>query len=268
MRYSFVFPDTPLPELPPPVSDAPSVLAFSMPKAGSTLLFGILRMLCPAAGLVFFSTENHFFDRGVPAEKRPPETARLFLPTGYCYGGFRSCPRYAIPILPTARTVVLVRDPRDMIVSLYHSLQQSHRIPDGAEAGGQPHFMQRAREQARRSTLDEHCLHSVNSYAAQFEAYLSQGLLWRENVAVYRYEDVIFRKREWIEDMCRWFGWSVPERRIATALERFDIVPEKADPTRHVRQVKPGNYVDALSPESIRMVNGRLGAYMRIFGYL
>ena len=25
---------------------------------------------------------------------------------------------------------------------------------------------------------------------------------------------------------------------------------------------------DALSPESIRMVNGRLGAYMRIFGYL
>jgi hypothetical protein len=108
----------------------------------------------------------------------------------------------------------------------------------------------------------------VNSYAAQFEAYLSQGLLWRENVAVYRYEDVIFRKREWIEDMCRWFDWSVPERRIATALERFDIVPEKADPTRHVRQVKPGNYVDALSPESIRMVNGRLGAYMRIFGYL
>jgi hypothetical protein len=271
MRYSFALPETSLPELPPPASDAPSVLAFSMPKAGSTLLERILQALAPEVGLAHVSLDEFFFRAGVPPADRPPQAARLFRPVGYLYGGFRSRPRYDIPILPTARAVLLVRDPRDMIVSHYYSVTRSHRIPDLGEGEGTagPHYLLRQREQAQRRTIAEHARATAQSYARNFDGYLAGGMLWRDNLAVYRYEDVIFEKRAWVADMCRWFGWSVPRERSDAIADRFDIRPERADPEAHVRQVAPGNHREELPAETIELLNrGPLEPHLRLFGYL
>ena len=89
----------------------------SLHKAGSTLLYDMLRSLAPEAGLAFVSLQDHFFRAGVAQKDEPPEAASLILPRGYCYGGFRGVPVFDIPILGTAQVVVLVRDPRDMAVS-------------------------------------------------------------------------------------------------------------------------------------------------------
>jgi hypothetical protein len=124
----------PLPCLPPPASDAPSVLAFGMIKGGSTLLFDLLTVLAPAAGLTWFSLNDQMFRLGVKEADIPEEASRLFLPQGYCYGGFRDWPPHDIPILRSARAVWLIRDPHDMIVSPYHSTVASHRIPEPTES--------------------------------------------------------------------------------------------------------------------------------------
>ena len=83
----------------------------ALPKAGSTLLFGLLHDLAPLAGLAYVSLQDFFFLRGLRLTGQPHEAGGLFRPRGYCYGGFRGPPPYAIPILDAARAVVLVRDP-------------------------------------------------------------------------------------------------------------------------------------------------------------
>ena len=109
-----------------------------MIKGGSTLLFDLLTVLAPAAGLTWFSLNDQMFSLGVTEAEIPAEAAGLFLPQGYCYGGFRDSPPHEVPILRTARAVWLVRDPRDMIVSLYDSTIASHRIPEGVRYTSHP----------------------------------------------------------------------------------------------------------------------------------
>jgi hypothetical protein len=88
-------------ELPKAASDRPSVLAFSHNKAGSTMLYNILRELSPAAGLTFVSIPDELFQRGVAL--RSVDVRAEISETGLCVGGFRFFPDFPIPILETAR---------------------------------------------------------------------------------------------------------------------------------------------------------------------
>lgn len=254
----------PLPELPKPGS-APSVLAFSLPKAGSTLLFDLLARLCPHAGLTYVSLEDSFYAAGVHPHDQPLESAELFEARGYCYGGFRGVPPYDVPILGSAATVLLVRDPRDMLVSLYHSLVRSHWIPTLGE--GDPHFMQKLRANATARTIDEHALMASHTVQGQFDRYAALGLAWRSNVVVYRYEDVVYRKREWADDLCDWFGWSIPASGRDEAAASVDVFPAYPDPTAHVRQVHPGNHRTELAPATIAALDVVFARTLHRFGY-
>lgn len=255
-----------LPELPPPVSDAPSVLGLGMTKGGSTLLFDIMLSLAAPAGLVYFSLPDLMFRRGVREAEVPPGAARLFLPRGYCYGGFRALPRHPLPILDTARTVLLVRDPRDMLVSLYYSVAYSHVIPGGEETGGE-HYLEAERRRAAAAALSEFVRGRAEVYRAVFADYLRAGVPDRPNVKMFRYEDVIYRKRDWVAELCDWFGWEIGPPLRHMVADRFDILPENPDPRAHVRQVHPGNHRAALSAADIAFLDETLAEPLRRFGY-
>jgi len=201
LRFRFAPTGIRLPELPAAPSDAPSVIGLSLPKAGSTLLFALLQDLAPRAGLAYVSPQDFFFVNGLRLTEQPHEASSLFRPRGYCYGGFRGPPPYAIPILDTARCVVLVRDPRDMAVSHWYSVTQSHVVPK-AEDG--EHFMARNRARALDRGKDAHVMQVARGLDGQFDRLASSGILHRADTAVFRYEDVIFRKRDWVDAICAW----------------------------------------------------------------
>jgi hypothetical protein len=267
LRFRFAPSGIDLPVLPPPPSDAPSVVAMSIHKAGSTLLYDLLRHLAPRAGLAFVSVQDHFFHAGLAQKDMPPETASLFVPQGYCYGGFRGVPLFDVPVLDRARTVVLLRDPRDMAVSEYHSIARSHVIPPAPSAGAEPHFMARARERVVQRSLDDHVLVAARGIDRQLERFLVLGLLRRPNVAVYRYEDVIFRKRDWVADLCAWYGWNIPAAARDALADRFDILPATPDPAAHIRQVHPGSHRRELQPATIAKIDAILQRWLVLFGY-
>jgi hypothetical protein len=79
----------------------------------------------------------------------------------------------------------------------------------------------------------------------------AQGFHWRTNVATYRYEDVIFKKRIWIDDLCSWFGWDISSDLKGSVAARFDVVVDVERPDQHIRQVKPGNHRRHLRKETI-----------------
>jgi hypothetical protein len=254
-------------DTPPAASDAPSVLAFSMAKGGSTLLYNMLTRLAPLAGLTYFSIEDHLFASGVSPNRRPTAIGHVFEPRGFCYAGFRQFPAYPVPILHSSRVAFLIRDPRDMITSLYFSLVYSHRMPDGDKGGTGRAEMEASREALSRTEIDRFAVEAIRTYLRLFEAYVAQGFHWRPNVATYRYEDVIFRKAEWVADLCEWFGWDIPEADRLRVTQEFDELPDQERPREHVRQVSPGNHKRHLSPETQQQITAALGEYMDLFGY-
>lgn len=268
MRFTPAVPYQPL-QPPPPASARASVTAFSLAKAGSTLLYDLLSVLAPAAGLTYFSTEDALFAGGVSVNRRPANVGDLFRPTGYCYGGFRQYPAYPIPVLHATRSIFLVRDPRDMAVSLYFSMMKSHVLPEaGGGADGAREEFERARANVAAVSIDAWVNHAaVVQYTRMFEGYLAQGFLWRPNVATYRYEDVIFAKRAWLADICDWFEWDVPADVRDAIADRFDLRPDGERPDQHVRQVTPGDYRKHLSADTVDRLTAAFAEYLRLYGY-
>jgi len=251
---------------PEPAGERPSCLAFSMTKAGSTLLFNILEAASARAGLAYFAIEDVLFSQGRVGRDRPARLDMAFSPTGLCYGGFRRFPAYRIPILDTTRAVWLVRDPRDMLVSLYFSKAYSHAAPGEPGSAASERF-RASRERTRATDMEAFALDHVMQYACALEGYYAQGFPQRDTVRIYRYEDVVFDKRAWLADMADWFGWRLSSDDIEAAVGPNDVVPEAEDPARHIRRVRPGGYREHLSQRALHRIESVLGEFMRDFGY-
>lgn len=185
--------------------------------------------------------------------------------TGYCYGGFRHFPEFPVPILDRARTALLVRDPRDALVSLYYSMRDSHPLPK--PDGQLKQQMLATRAAAKRQTIDAWAIENHGNVIRAMEGYVAQRFTSRPNVAVYRYEDVIFRKREWIRDLVGWYGWDVRDAVIERIAVGVDVFPAAADPGKHIRQVNPGNHRTALRPATQNALTEQFEPLLRMFGY-
>jgi len=262
-------------ELPRRGGYGPSVFSFSMAKAGSTLLYNMLSQLAPSADLTYFSIEDYLFSHDVSPVNRPGYIGDVIRPTGYCYGGFRQYPAFRVAGLNDARVTFLVRDPRDMMTSLYFSLLGSHRIPKADETAkgenepaGAAERMLKARARLQTTDINTFARRSVNTYLKIFEGYVAQGFAWRQNVAIYRYEDVIFAKEEWVRDICEWYRWDIDPARQREVAAMFDERPTQERPLEHVRQVTPGNWRAHLTEATSAVIVEALAEYMRLFGYL
>ncbi len=103
-------------------------------------------------------------------------------------------------------------------------------------------------------------------YIRYFETYLDG--LPNENLRVYRYEDVVFRKYEWLKDMLAYLDVDVPDERIRQVADANDIRPTEERSDQHIRQVTPGNYRKHLSEEAIAHLNEQFRPILERFGYL
>lgn len=253
--------------LPPTKSpDKPSVYAFSLHKAGSVLLDSILRSLCDRVGLTYVSLMTEFFRLGLAEKNVPSSASRVFADGGYCFGGFRSFPKtFEIPNLGRRKSVLLVRDPRDMLVSHYYSMRSSHPDPGKALTTSMQGLSRR--DAALKLSVDEYALDYASFYARELGRYIDVLEQNPENFTVFRYEDVIFHKKQWIADICETFGWDVSSWAMRRIARKNDIVPRAEDEGRHVRQVTPGDSMRKLQPETIEKLNAVYERHFRFFGY-
>jgi sulfotransferase family protein len=259
VRTIFTLPPTRAPE-------KPSVYAFSLPKAGSVLLDSILSELASEEGLCFVSLMGEFFEIGLADKNVPAETSKVFLDHGYCFGGFRSFPqRFEVPNLQSCRAILLVRDPRDMIVSHYYSTRSSH--PDPGRTLSTSLKSMPLRDQAQKLAIDEYALQRTRFYGRLLSSYIDVLAANPNTFRVYRYEDVIFNKQDWIADICTHFNWSVSRSMIRKIADRNDIRPRVEKESKHVRQVSPGDHRRKLRAETIDQLNVLLDRELRYFGY-
>jgi hypothetical protein len=250
-----------LPE--PGVSGLPSGFAFSMHKAGSTLLFNILRGLCELVGLQFISIMDEAFVKGFRPRDLPENISQIFLKQGYFYGGFRFIPKqFTIPGLEEAKKIFLIRDPRDMLVSFYFSVVKSHSIP---KEGKMRELVITDRKDYTVVIIDDFVIDKSDEFLELINRY--KILYGQSNLRIYRYEDVIYKKQRWAEDIVDYFTWPVEKEQIPSIVKPLDIFPVNEKPSEHVRQVHPRNYLKKLKPATINILTEKFKPFLEMFSY-
>lgn len=240
---------------------------FALHKSGSVLLNGIVADLALAARVPNLNVPEILFRKGVKWKDVTSVPPSLFGREGVVFSGFRQMPQapFEIGFGKGDKAALLVRDPRDILVSLYFSMKFSHSLP---KSGGVRDRLVKIRKATETMEIDDYVLDAATSLTRQYELY-REGLLGRDDVAIriFRYEDVIFEKERWVAELAAHFEFEVAEAKKRRIAARYDLVPEKEDPSSHVRRVAPGDHVEKLAPETIATLNEIFRETVAPFGY-
>lgn len=248
--------------LPEAIPKRPSAFVFGIFKGGSTLLNRMVADILAETGREPFELPGRLFKMGIVVDQITEDKDGVFELDGMVYTGFRSIP----PILQKsanfkrARKLVLVRDPRDILVSLYFSHAYSHEMPKAGEA-------RKAWEERRNTALatdvDQYAIQQAGSVLTHL---MRMGdLVGDPGVTLLRYEDIIFDKERLADIICETIGLDIPrEARVAIA-KKNDIRPAQENKLAHIRNVAPGDHLNKLKPETISQLSEVLSPALDLF---
>ncbi|HSI58880.1 MAG TPA: sulfotransferase domain-containing protein [Ideonella sp.] len=244
---------------------ATSFFVFGVRKSGSSILNSMVAALASHRQLPFLDIGGALFAAGVKVSDWQHDAALGgLLRRGNVYGGFRNFPAGLVGhvLYREAPKVLLVRDPRDALVSEYFSNAYSHSLPQAGEGREQ---MLDLRREALQSPIDRFVVERAPAMAQTLREY--RVLLADPRVRVFRYEDVITEKRRLLADVSAHFGWAVAPGYVDKIMSWADVLPDAEDPTRFVRKVLPGDHLSKLTPAMIARLDDLLADEMKAFGY-
>lgn len=245
--------------------------AFSVHKSGSTMLHNMLRTVTEAAQIQAASIPDVVFNHGILDKdwSGDPDIIPYFR-RNLLYYGFRAFPTVLNDpsiALSQRRFVLLVRDPRDVLVSEYFSYGKkggSHSAPDkNAAAFEEAH--RTALTRAQDGEIDDYVLRASRDLLGKLEAYRAHlnfdvGLLRR-------YEDAYFDKKSLLGDTLSHLKISVDPDLVKRVATQFDVRPAHEDDSQHIRKGTPGDHAEKLRPETITALNDKFRDVGAFFGY-
>jgi hypothetical protein len=249
--------------------EGPASFLLSIYKCGSTMVNNMAKALARANERPFVDVDPTFFRAQVPAKeyRRDPALRQMLFP-GNLYGGFRHMPDTLVesPLFVEGPKVLMVRDPRDALVSLYFSNARTHPIPTPLPGAREvTDQMQRQREEALASDIDTYVLDRAGGMRAAMLAY-APIRDW-PTLTVVKYEDYVFRKDELLDLLADRFRLRAPEQLKEKILAWADVRPAVEDQTAFVRKVTPGDHREKLRPETIAQLNEIVRPALELFGY-
>ena len=247
----------------------PAYFVLGIRKCGSSVVNSMCRMMAAMNHRHYVATDV-FFEANVREKDwtNDPAVCELLHP-GNIYGGFRTMPAAiaAHHIFRESAKFLMVRDPRDALVSEYFSMAYSHPVPERTDAGSAvTNMMQRLRQTALSSGRDAMVLRRAplmcNSFLEYVDVARSPGTI------TVKYEDYIFRKPELIRMLADHFRMAINADQVNLILSEFDKRPDTEDPKAFIRRVTPGDHLEKLAPATIAKLNQILKPAMEAFGYL
>jgi hypothetical protein len=247
----------------------PAYFALGVRKCGTTLLNRVCRALANLNEHAYVNLGGAFFFANVQARHWQDDPALpQLLHHGNVYGGLRDAPRALLnsEIFRSGLKVLMVRDPRDALVSEFYSNAYSHPIPKESASGGEvAQMMVALRQQAIADGIDAYVLERAASIVRTIMEYAA--VMQMTNTRVLRYEEVVLDKRRLIGAITDHFGWEAPETFIQRILSWADVRPAAEDPHAFIRQVTPGDHRRKLARATIVRLNQLLWPAMNLLGY-
>lgn len=237
-----------------------SILFFTTQKCASRYVDQLLGRLAKAEGLVPID-----FDAYVAMDKPPRHLspfaadgtrAVAFQPAGYYYGPFGSWRE--IPEMDAYAVVLQLRDPRDVLTSLYYSTAFSHALINRKVI--------RRRQAAQQMSVDEYVLANSDEVLRIYRRYCDK-LVGAPGVLFLKYEHMVADFRDWLGQLSTHVGLSHQRDILDALLAEADFEVEYEDKYSQRRQVTPGDHRRKLAPETIRTLNQQFEPILEALHY-
>lgn len=255
---------------------ARDIVVFTLHKSASMFIHRQCELLCSLAGIPYHSPNVP--GSGLDARRLLTER-EVWAKHHGCFAPIRFF--VEIPRLESYEVILHLRDPRDVLVSMFYSYCYIHQGEVAANTGYR-------REAAVRGidafVLDQattggahypgdygtggHVQDLVGPLPDRYRAYMDR-LLGKPNVTLVKYEQMVTDYRGWLTDFTRPFPLEhrrqVIEQLVAQSPAFF---PKRSvDTLHHIRHVTPGDYKSKLQPATIRQLDEVFSDVFDALGY-
>lgn len=225
-------------------SNKESIIFFTAHKCASTFIDDIIAELGASYKIVPIRFANYFSnaDEDEIFTKEKFKT-RAFKKIGYYYGAFRKY--HEIPEIGNYKVILVLRDPRDILTSLYFSTAFNHPVARRINLEN--------RKKALNQTIDEFVLEKAPELKADFEKYID-NILNLQNTLYLKYEEMITVFSEWLPKLATHIDLNDNEI-IQKIIERSNFTVKKEDKNSFIRNIKSGDHLVKLKPNTITELN-------------
>lgn len=255
------------------------VLIYTVHKAASMFLHRLTTDVAQEYGMGYYSINDDQYYHTIKQQ-----SWQTFIETHSdlsCFGPIRGGETNAIfPEGISDYGVLLhLRDPRDVLTSLFFSHSYSHK-----REAGKFNPSNAKREKWREAGVDAYALEKMSAYQERYELLIST-LLDRGAAKLVKYEQLVTAYPDWLTEFLSVFAdLDVPPKkllglmavenspnqihqRLAKKYQREFIAPKTDNLGAHKRQVKPGDHKNKLQPETIDQLNQTFGPILERLGY-
>ena len=247
-----------------PVSDRQSVIVFTLHKCASVFIREVFIKLSQESNITHIDFEGYYWLKGeqVPLSSRKINSIqKIFKPYGYCYGPGRFF--YNIPEIEKYKIVLHLRDPRDILTSMYFSWFYSHPLPSSER---EKRLILNLREKASETSIDDFVISSTKELKNRFNTYF-QHFLNQPNVLWVQYENMVYDFRNWMETVVDFCGFEINQDIFNQLIENSDFNVSQENVYAHKRQVLPGDHQRKLNVNTINHLNKEFEQALEILNY-
>ena len=255
-----------------------NVIVFTMHKAGSMVLHRVLKDICDQTNVRYLS-ENQSSKRDMLPVRKIFEGSDFIAKRNGCFGPIR----FFVPTKALAEANVLLhlRDPRDVLTSMFFSYCFMHRGPVEkntgyrrvvAEAGIDKYVLDMSSEGFLHYEGDYgtggHYKKHIGNILTRYLRYLRE-VVGRPNTVLVSYEEMVRDFPSWLRKVVARFELENEDEIYRFVLDRHveEVKPGTEDVWSHKRKVTPGDYLEKLRPETIAELNRRFREVLSALGY-
>jgi hypothetical protein len=245
-------------------------LHFSLNKAATQYTKNILRAIAAENGLTpvgmnewAFSSRQPYLDHLSVQEMQAYK--QVFKPKGYLYSVFGGMVE-GIDHMEDYRIILMVRDPRDILVSHYFSTAYSHALP-GEGSDKREAFLEK-REKAKAQNIDAFVREQAPRLKNNMERY--QRLLtdrW-PHTHLLTYEAMTNDFEGWLQKLIAASGCRVSDNLLKRLHHHHALkTPKTENIHAHNRSGKTGDFRNKLKPDTIDWLNDFFAPQLHRLGY-
>ncbi|MGK7907003.1 MAG: sulfotransferase domain-containing protein [Synechococcus sp.] len=252
------------------------IIVFTMHKSASMFIHKQCELLSKLSGIAYNSP--NLLNSGLNP-RRLLTDKNLWHTYHGCFAPIRFF--VDVPQLDNYEIILHLRDPRDVLVSMFYSYCYIHNGEIAGDTG--------YRRETAAKGIDEFVLNMVSERSSDYKGNYGTGrhvedlignlpkryrdyidqLLGRPNVILVKYEEMVTDYRSWLEKFVKPFPLDdkgiVIDKLVAQSSTFF---PKRTrDVMNHVRHVTPGDHQNKLKPSTIQQLNDIFSDTLDALGY-
>lgn len=247
----------------------PSIIHFSVNKAATQYVKDILARCIAENNMLHIRMNEYAFSSSLPYLDHLNEIGmrnyqHVFQPQGFLYSAFGGFIE-GIDNLEEYKILLMIRDPRDVLVSSFYSIANSHPLP--GDSFKEKKFMEE-RIFANNVGINKYVLSKCEKVKKYYERYINLLLVNCPSSKVLKYEEMIGDFQTWLEEILGYCELTISNQLKNNLLEEAHKSKSiEENQNSHKRQLFPGDYSRKLEADTIDYLNTNLSDILIHFNY-